>query len=954
MVKPAQTRGVGRGGSKSNNAAALTRSARAKATGKTALGKRTRSNSRPESGIAVDPSRDSSLEGSDQPFKRFRKDNAVAGPSSTVLAPPTGLDLTVGPKSRSRKRPKLDASTPTQVKKGTADSSDSPSLILTMPLEIFTEILLNTSLKDILAVSRTCTALRTSLLLPSSAFIWKHARLHITDRHNFRGYLNPSIGHQNDPVAYEKKLQKRTDDVAATLKVPDWEEEQYGGGSECGFFKSEAEYAAFVYEDGGACEVCGEKGAFLSYALRITLCKKDSCKTILVRDHIRRMADLWQTDPDHYETYPNLYPRMEVYLRTDRFPDTRASRTLAARRKLIVAGELCRKRHPRLEALIDENKGKEGGVEVINKETERNEKWMKLCHALFDWRRQTRNFYHENKKVNLALAESFALKHNTTAEDLLNCTSFGAYYHNKNQIHEPISEIDYAVFAPTISAQLAAIAKKRATRAQDQVYHTFQTQIIMLHKHLVRLAKVAHIKNTGTASAASKGSGSEKGNFEGENLLPIVPALSAFKEMPIMKMLQATQVPLDVDMMFSVGNTIATKGAGKKTEKGGGTSAGANWKTVVAGQVKGNEVKQSLKNDGMVGMMIRDQVRKWVSDARVGLGRVLLGSAAEGVEGASAKAATNAANGVFARWRCKKCTYFPPKYVEDECFDFEGACAHECFGSGRERPSDRRAKKAKWDVANFERDDRAMAALKRMNEMMKEALNNPGLDKEESACHPNIASQFFALCKSCDPPVVVRWKGLVGHSHRHEDDIQVEYGPSQDFPAYPVPDDGTTQRLLKAKAKSKSRGKKLDKGALDNGEEKGKGKGKAKEVGNDEDKGLEKSVEAERIVACRYCYNSALVEAAKVAETTNPVLVPAQGSVVEADPVILAADGESGNDGGNPAMVKEPLELEPSAWLTFNGMRSHLNSRHGIYSIRDEDYFMKKGMPEGVEGGLKG
>ncbi|KAF5314747.1 hypothetical protein D9611_007060 [Ephemerocybe angulata] len=947
MVKPAQTRGVGRGGSKSNNTAALTRSARAKATGKTALGKRTRSNSRPESGIVVDPSPDSSLEGSDHPSKRFRKDNAVAGPSSTVLAPPPGLDLTVQ-KSRSRKRPKLAASTPTQAEKGTADSSNPPSLILTMPLEIFTEILLNTSLKDILAVSRTCTALRASLLLPSSAFIWKHARLHITDRYKFRGYLGPFIGNQNDPIAQKKKLQERTDDVAASLKVPDWEQEQYGGGSECGFFKSEAEYAAFVYEDGGACEVCGEKGAFLSYALRITLCKKDSCQKILVRDHIRRMSDLWQTDPDHYEIHPNLYPRMEVYLRTDRFPDTRASRTLAARRKLM-AGELCRKRHPRLEALIDENKGKEGGVEVINKETERNEKWMKLCHALFGWRRQTRNFYHENKKANLTLAESFALKHNTTAEDLLNCTSFGAYYHNKNQIHEPISEIDYAVFAPTISAQLAAIATKRATRAQDQVYHTLQTQIIMLHKHLVRLAKVAHAKKKGIVSSASKGSA----NFEGENLLPIVPALSAFKEMPILKMLQATQVTLDVDMIFSVGNTIATKGAGKKTEKGGGTSAGANWKKVVAGQVKGNEVKQSLKNDGMVGMMIRDQVRKWVSDAREGLGRILLGSAAEGVEGTSAKAATNAANGVFARWRCKKCTYFSPEYVEDECFDFKGACAHECFG-GRERPSDRRAKKAKWDVTDFERDDRAMAALKRTNEMTKEALNNPGLDKEEWVCHTNIASQFFALCKSCDPPVVVRWKGLVGHSHRHEGDIHVEYVPSRDLPAYPVPDDGTTQRLMKAKAKPKSRGKKPDKGALDNGEEKGKGKGKAKEVGNDEDKELEKSLEAERIVACRYCYNSALAEAAKVAETTNPVLVPAQGSVVEVDPVILAADGESGNDGGHPAMVQKPLELEPRAWLTFNGMRSHLNSRHGIYSIREEDYFMKKVMPEGVEGGLKG
>ena len=157
----------------------------------------------------------------------------------------------VSPPSSPHKRARLDtfADVPSRMpSKGdpsgvpTDDfSSNISPAILTLPTELFAEILMHTqSLRTVLAVSRTCRSFRTTLLKPASDFIWKAARM---------SNQNP-IDLPDGTTFFDSSLPR---------SLPDWTAEkwQYGGEGERRFlFSSESAFAAFVYDGYLICEVC--------------------------------------------------------------------------------------------------------------------------------------------------------------------------------------------------------------------------------------------------------------------------------------------------------------------------------------------------------------------------------------------------------------------------------------------------------------------------------------------------------------------------------------------------------------------------------------------------------------------------------------------------------------------------------------------------------------------------
>lgn len=318
-----------------------------------------------------------------------------------------------------------------------------------------------------------------------------------------------------------------------------------------------------------------------------------------------------------------------------------------------------------------------------------------------------------------------AKEHGWSPEDLLNCTDYGAFHRNKNRVVERVSDagvyitssssspmrlphtrlVDVAVLLPTITSQMAILIAKRNRSAQDAVYHTFRDQITSYHKYLV------------------------KANLSPDTCAPrdrylILPALSAFRDLEIMRMLVTAHIELP---NATSGSSLSSRSYESSYAKG--KNVGRGWRDSVKAVVKQGDIGRSLRGDKVLGVIIRDQVGKWIESTREGLRKVLAQASTtlpdafgsicieEGnVEPANAevKVEEDAENittkgenldldpeSFATRFRCKQCSVYDGDYTEDECLDFRGVCMHECTVNGVKGN-----RKAKWSVENFEGDDK--------------------------------------------------------------------------------------------------------------------------------------------------------------------------------------------------------------------------------------------------------
>jgi len=239
------------------------------------------------------------------------------------------------------------------------------------------------------------------------------------------------------------------------------------------------------------------------------------------------------------------------------------------------------------------------------------------------------------------------------------------------------------------------------------------------------------------------------------------------------------------------------------------------------------------------------------------------------------------------RFKCRACNSVALRYAADECLDFQGVCSHECTVQGKKKGKEKGVKK--WNAEKFYKDEQAMAALESIQCMLN--LDGPCTKtvKELNDLLP------FVFCKSCDPPIMLPSKSVVGHSHRHDSAMELMGCYSLDMALYaesPRPVWGLAQKLLGLSNKAKS----------------------ARELKN---------------YGCSHCLNK------KREEALPPIPVAGGASSATSTDVQPQTQASTSEDVDAKSKLPQPL-------FNFNGMRSHLKAKHHLEKIRDEDFYCAK------------
>ncbi|TFK26625.1 hypothetical protein FA15DRAFT_667321 [Coprinopsis marcescibilis] len=707
--------------------------------------------------------------------KTEEREAEISQPDETEAenASPAAEELTPPP---SRKKARRDSSS-----EGAAASEGRQveaglklSPFLTIPIEVFAEILLYTnSSNDVLSVAYTCKSFCQTLLQPSSAFIWKHARLHNAPR--------PLLDYH-----------------------------AYGFGE----VFSEASFAAFALA-GGKCEICGENARkpFDSYALRIRLCHKKVCEEALAKNLIVQMNSSSSPLLSILQTHKVPVPVLEderILLHTPQLH-------LPVARKVVP---------PKLLALVNEHSDKPDFAERVAKVKERHDKWMNLCRDLIIWRRTNKTMYYDNKRKNEVIGKAIATELGWNFKDMMNCTAYGLYHRNKNIVFGSISQVDVNALTPQIEHDLMRLEERRDRRLQETLYQENRQQILQHYAHL-----------------------------QSSKQYPVLPSLTAFRQLPVITMLQTTD-------------------GEEKTQA--------------------EHVSNSLKSDAVLSNMLKTQINTWVGKAKDDLG-VVMGEKKKWKS--VSKAEVHPAERLSARYKCTRCQVIGNAYAEDGCFDFAGACTHDC---SKPKQGKKNKNTWKWESKSFVKDEKASAVIQHYISECK--LKDKGLKSVEEL-GPSLKA--FVVCKSCPSPIIMQFQNMIGHSHRHE---KMEYSIVEQEDVGAIAGKymfhrGYTKKLMRSTDQAKK-------------------------------------AQDKKVYGCRYCYNKQLEE--KKLEDEKKAAAAARGESQTQATDVNAAPGDE-------AQNVEAVEQEPGifpAVFTFNGVRSHLKDKHEIPDVRDEDYFCTKGVPD--------
>ncbi|KAF8068872.1 hypothetical protein FPV67DRAFT_1094497 [Lyophyllum atratum] len=184
-----------------------------------------------------------------------------------------------------------------------------------------------------------------------------------------------------------------------------------------------------------------------------------------------------------------------------------------------------------------------------------------------------------------------------------------------------------------------------------------------------------------------------------------------------------------------------------------------------------------------------------------------------------------------------------------------------------------------WKAERFVKDDKAIAVLNKLLGLCKVDASLDGAAGEIAALGTTI------LCISCEVGIFLNSKTIIGHSHRHEN-MEIKLVSEEEAKAY------FAHALVPSLVRTLT--------------------------------GLELRVKAMREwwnYGCRHCFNAELKsrEAAK-----------GDGAVPLA--VVVGGDDKSKPRGRRPK--------EEKTRFTFNGLWSHLKTKHGVDEPRDEDVFV--------------
>ncbi|KAF9018030.1 hypothetical protein BDZ89DRAFT_362078 [Hymenopellis radicata] len=189
--------------------------------------------------------------------------------------------------------------------------------------------------------------------------------------------------------------------------------------------------------------------------------------------------------------------------------------------------------------------------------------------------------------------------------------------------------------------------------------------------------------------------------------------------------------------------------------------------------------------------LIANELAAWRTDAKEKLGEVLGHTTWK----AASKSRLHPAERVDARFKCQQCNHFEPRYRDDGCFDFIGACSHQC------RKVDGTLKNQEWSAERFVKDAKAVSAISKVLALNALSAESPESSVLYDAIGPHI------LCESCPAAIILQPCQVAGHSHRHED-MQVSMLSEEDASSilsHPLTA-GLAQRLMGTELRAKPLG----------------------------------------------------------------------------------------------------------------------------------------------------
>lgn len=143
---------------------------------------------------------------------------------------------------------------------------------------------------------------------------------------------------------------------------------------------------------------------------------------------------------------------------------------------------------------------------------------------------------------------------------------------------------------------------------------------------------------------------------------PYLPSLSAFRDLPVISMIQTTE------------------------------------RTKVT-----SSVADVLQTNPVMADLLKAQLMKWTEKAKQDLG-VILGFPKNWKN--ASKNVLHPVERVTGRFVCTRCERVDVKYRSDGCLDFAGACRHECGVGNEKKGRIRKGKKGKWDSSIFAKDEK--------------------------------------------------------------------------------------------------------------------------------------------------------------------------------------------------------------------------------------------------------
>ncbi|KAF8960360.1 hypothetical protein BDZ97DRAFT_1834304 [Flammula alnicola] len=699
-----------------------------------------------------------------------------------------------------------------------------PSPILTLPLELLSEILILTgSPEHVLATARTCKALCLTLLSPNAQFIWREARN--GSGCTFEVLTPPPIpstvfgiqqvlpgpgvlvggamwilGGPIAPVVAQNAPGNATPPgTKKIVKLPDPPVQFFG----------EAAYAAFLF-DSGECECCSKETSvmYASFALRARVCRSRKCSLL---------SKLTQVNNN-----PSKDPRLVAILPVNEMESFSSSAHHS-------------------EYLRD--KDKEDYKKKYKILEARKKEWMELCVELHKWKSVRQQRYSRTKDANEKSGKKIASSYGWDYDDLLKCTPYGVYQSRKTKLMENVNEVDVKVMKEEIEAMLLAHSEKSERR---------NTEISLMHNR----KDVEDVYN----------------RLRSMKTHPYLPSLSTFRQLPVISMLQTT-------------------------ERAASTTS----------------VSDTLQNNPVMKDLLSTQLKKWTDKAKIDLG-IALGFPKNWKN--ANKNILHPVERVTARFLCMQCQRIDAKYRDDESLDFAGACRHECGVGNQKKGRIRKGKKAAWDATNFVKDEKAINVLKKCLSALEYAEDRDG-------GHYMLKSGIATVCTSCDPPMVMDTRNIIGHSHRH-DVMEVSFASldkiSSHLGGYPY-EYGVAQKLLGTATLTVKGRAEIDK----------------------------------KNYGCRHCLRTRQVtEAAAAAAADDGKAddnLPIDGSAAAEGSSTVPEVSSMGEVVKNIRIrvelstvvhrmhdvgIEGPMERPPPLF-SFNGMRSHLKSKHGIENIRDED-----------------